>query len=98
MCEPSFLANPVLAFIKAFRLRGDKQSIVLSATARFDAASLAEAKRVLWEKCRPALEGAGLSLHARRGSERRTQAAAELEDLIDAFDALDSQEQLPSIY
>ncbi len=57
------LVNAVLAFIKAFRLREDRDGLVQSVTERFDAGSLAEAKKLLWDKCKSELEGADLSFH-----------------------------------
>ncbi len=46
------LVNPVLAYIKDFRLRGDRDGLMQSVTERFDVGSLAEAKKLLWDKCK----------------------------------------------
>ncbi len=48
----------------------------MAVTERFDAGLLAEAKRLLWDKCKSNLEGSGLSYHVRRDSGKRSQAVA----------------------
>ena len=92
------LVNPVLAFIKAFRLRGDREGLVQLVIERFDAGSLVTAKKLLWDKCKLDLEVGGLTFHSRRASEKRSQAVAELDDINEAFELLDSHEKLPAIF
>lgn len=92
------LVDPVLAFIKAFRLRGDSDGLRQSVTERFDTSSLVDAKKRLWDECSGDLGSAGLFFHARRGSEKRSQAMAELEDILEAFESLDASDKLPSVY
>ncbi len=94
----SMLINAVLAFTKAFRLRGDSEGLKHAALERFDAGTLASAKKVLWEACQSDLELAGWAFHTRRGSEKRSQSVAELDDITEAFNALDDADKLPDIY
>ncbi len=75
------LVNPALAYIKAFRLRGDRDGLTQSVTERVDAVSLAEAKKLLWDRCKLDLEDGGLTFHTRRASEKWSQAAAQLDDI-----------------
>ena len=93
------LCNPVLAFIKAFHLRGSVDTLKRAALAKFDSVLLCKAKKDLWESdCSTILCDAGLSLRIRRDSEKRTQAAADLEDLLQAFDKLDELDKIPAIF
>ena len=93
------LCNPVLAFIKAFRLRGSIDSLKRAALAKFDSVLLCKAKKELWESdCSTILCDAGLSFRIRRDSEKRTQAAADLDDLLQAFDKLDELDNIPDIF
>ena len=64
----SLLINPVLAYVKAFRLRGDSDSLKHAALGKFAPAILAEAKRILWDKC--SLSSLGLPLTSRRTTEK----------------------------
>ncbi len=68
------LVNPVLAFIKAFCLRGDRDRLVQIVSERFDAGSQADAKKLLWDKCKSDLVGAGLSFHVRRNALKLLQS------------------------
>ena len=45
---------------------------------------------VLWDHCKHDLEAAGLVYHIRRGSDRRSQISATLDDIIQTFLVLDS--------
>ena len=90
------LVNPVLAYVKAFRLRGDLDSLKHVALGKFATALLAEAKRILWDKC--SLSSLGLPLTSRRTTEKRSQAAADLEDIIAAFAKLDDNGSIPMIF
>ena len=56
------------------------------------------AKKALWNVCKLDLETAELTFHARRGSEKRSQSAAELNDIVEAFSALDALDKLPTMY
>ena len=39
-----------------------------------------------------------MTFHAHRGSEKRSQGAAELDDIVEAFNALDARDKLPTMY
>ena len=51
MAAPLVFCEPVLAFIKAFRLRGDMNALKQAALSRFSIPMLASAKKALWESC-----------------------------------------------
>ncbi len=42
------LVDPVLAFIKAYRLRGSIESLKSSALSKFDDVLMCKAKKALW--------------------------------------------------
>ena len=66
------LCDPVLAFIKAFRLRGSSSNLKLAALSKFDSVVMCKAKKALWDSdCSSLLTVAGLSYQQRRGSEKR---------------------------
>ncbi len=92
------LCEPVLAFIKAFRLRGDALTLKQAALSRFTTAMLASAKKALWEKCSDELDILDLSYTSRRASSQRSQAVADLEDILEAFCKLDDADKLPLIF
>ena len=93
------LIDPVLAFIKAFRLRGSSENLKMAALSKFDSIVMSKAKEALWDsECSSLLTKAGLCFQQRRGSWKRTQAAADLEDILVAFDKLDETNELPEIY
>ena len=46
---PDFIIDPVLAFIKAYRLRGDCSGLKQAVCSAFDASSLSTAQKLLWE-------------------------------------------------
>ena len=92
------LCDGVLAFIKAYRLKGDNFSLKSKVAERFDASLVADAKKKLWESCNALLTRAGLSYHVQRSSERSCQLVADLEDILSAFEALDAREELPDIF
>ena len=43
------LISPVLAFVKAFRLKGDNESLKSTIASRFDAGAVSSAVRTLWD-------------------------------------------------
>ena len=92
------LANAVLSFIKAFRLKGDNESLKGIVIERFSDVAVDTAKKLLWDVCKDQLVSAGLSFHSRRDSDKRSQLVANLEDILQAFQSLDSLNQVPSIY
>ena len=52
----------------------------------------------MWDHCKLDLEAKGFIFHVRRDSDRRSQLAANLDDLVQMFDALDSTARIPPIY
>ena len=56
------------------------------------------AKQLLWQFTKQDLELAGLSFHSRRNSDKRSQLAADLDDILQAFLTLDSAYHIPEIY
>ena len=92
------LINSVLYFIKAYRLKGDVESLKKRVCQHFSPANVENAKKELWDYCRKDLEAAGNAYHIRRGSDKRSQLAANVDDLAEAFIALDSSDLIPGIY
>lgn len=92
------LIDPVLAYIKAYRLRGDSAGLKQSVCSSFDSSALSSAHRRLWDYCSKELEQLGLPYHARRGSDKRHLSDVLIADLLLAFDKLDLNDNLPPIY
>ena len=60
---------------------------------------MSKAKKALWDSdCSSLLTAAGLSFQQRHGSEKRSQAAADLDNILVAFDKLDEIDKLPEIF
>ena len=89
------LVDPVLSFIKAFRLKDDNDSLRGIVQERFIPDAVDGAKRLLWNSCKQKLDAMGLTFHARRDSDKRSQLATNLEDKLQALDSSDS---IPNIY
>ena len=87
------VVDPVLAFIKAYRLKGDTDSLRRVVKDHFSSAHVENAKRLLWDSCGQLLEEVNLPFYA-----RRSQLSANIEDLVAAFDALDSKDMLPEMF
>ena len=64
----------------------------------FSSAHVENAKRLLWDSCGQLLEEVNLPFYARWDSENRSQLSANIEDLVAAFDALDSKDMLPEMF
>ena len=94
----TMLIDVPLAFIKAFRLRGDKVNLRSNVLERFDQAAIEQSKQSLWEACKSDLDAGGLCFHQRRSSDRRAQIEADLDDVLAAFDLLDSKALIPPIF
>jgi len=90
--------EPVLAFIKAFRLKGDTNALKQAALSRFTIPMLFNAKKSLWEHCEEELSSLELPFTPRRSSEKRSQAAADLDDILHAFSKLDEVDKIPEIF
>jgi len=63
MAAPVF-SEPVLAFIKAFRLRGHVTALKQAALSRFSVPMLFNAKKSLWKFCDADLLSAGCAIHS----------------------------------
>ena len=95
----TMLIDVPLAFIKAFRLRGDKVNLRSNVLERFDQAAIIEqSKQSLWEACKSDLDAGGLCFCQRRSSDRRAQIEADLDHVLAAFDLLDSKALIPPIF
>ena len=93
-CTRPLLVDVVLSFVKAYRLKSDKESLTSVVTERFSAKEVEAAKGSLWEYCKVDLEAMDLVFHVRRDSD----IAANLEDILQMFEALDSLEKIPHIH
>ena len=96
--SPSLLVDTALSFIKAFRLKGDADSLRMVVRERFSPKEIEKAKLNLWNFCKSDLEANGLQFHARRDSDKRSQLMADLSDLLKFFDVLHSVDQVPPIH
>ena len=92
------LIDPVLAFIKAYRLKGDKLGLKQAVLSTFDPTSLSSSHKLLWDFCRDDLQQAGLTYHSRRGSEKRVLTDVLLADTLVAFEKVDAADKLPTIF
>ena len=88
----------MLSFVKAYHLKGDTNSLKTKISKHFSGASVCAAKKVLWESCADALRALNLPYQQRRDSDKCRQLTADIEDIIMAFDALDSNDSIPPIY
>ena len=97
---PSFdspiLVDAVLAFVKAYWLKGDIDSLKRLVSERFSSELVDKAKRSLWDFCDNLLSS--LPYQLRRDSDRRSQLAANTEDILKAFDTLDTTNSIPDIF
>ena len=91
----SLLTNPLLAFIKAYRSRGDVSGLHNALLSVVDSSLLVDAHKSLWQHCKEEL---GLSFKNRRDSDKRSVSDAILGDIIVAFDTLDNASKLPDIF
>ena len=85
-----------LAFVKAFCVRNDIASLKHMALSKFSSTMLVDAKKLLWNRC--SLPESGLPFAARRSTEKRSQAAADLDDIISTFSKLDESSDIPPIF
>ena len=90
----TMLIDVRLAFIKAFRWRGDKVNLRSIVLERFDQSAIEQSKQSLWEACKSWIQ----MVHQRRSSDRRAQLEADLVDVLAAFDLLDSKALIPPIF
>lgn len=76
LSRPS-LINAVLSFIRAYRLKGDNESIKERVCECFSPDDV----NAIWDYCRQDFEAAGLPYHSRCGSDRHSQLATEIPSL-----------------
>ena len=89
--------DTVVPFIAAYHLKGDTDSLKKIVVQRFCNDDVEAAKRLLWDSCSSHLLAKGLVFHTCRDTERRSQLEAHLDDIIHAFDVLDSSDSIPTI-
>ena len=94
----NLLCHPVLAFIKAARLRLDAAAIRRSLIDNFRDTDLSDAMRLLWNHSQAKLTILYFVYHVRRDTDKRTANVAVCDDLLQAFDKLDSTSSIPSIF
>ena len=92
------LINPMLAFVKAFRLKGDNASLRSALAARFDTGALSSAIKALWDFSGPDLSRLGLAYQSRRNADKQQLFESLFADLVSAFEVLDADDIIPDIY
>ena len=83
----SLLVDPILALVKAYRLRGAIVGLKQAVCSSFDDTPLSYAYKLLWDSCSSELESLGLQYHARRGSDRHQLSDILFADILLAFDS-----------
>ena len=96
--DSSSIVSPLLAFIKAFRLRGNTTNLKQAVAAHFDISSLVDAHKLLWDCFGDVLKQFGLTYLSRRSTDKRDAFEATLSDILSAFNKLDEDDKIPSIY
>ena len=96
--SPQSIVNAVLAFVKAYRLKGDVCSLKTAVLDKFDSFLMESAKKDLFSVRKDCLQVSGLVCKQRRSSEKHDQAMADLEDILSAFDARDSSNNLLDVF
>ena len=92
------LEDALLAYLKAYRLCADKETLFLALSGCFDDNTFKKLKSALWAAVGETLTKKGLFLVRRRDSDKRSQSRADFEDVWAAFEALDGDDELPAIY
>ena len=92
------LCSLVLAFVKAYRLKGENASLKQALHEKFSVPDISDALKLLWNHSRSELEALSFTYHERRGSEKNCLADLIIKDLLYAFDKLDSSDQIPPIF
>ena len=92
------LCCPILAFVKASRLKLDAAAIKKLLVDGFSAVDLSEAMKRLWDSTQTKLTSLDFVYHTRRDTEKRPANIVVCEDLLLAFDKLDSASSIPPIY
>lgn len=94
----SLLCNPVLAYVNAFRLKGDVSSLRQALSEGFSVSEIDDALKCFWDYSHSELESSGFVYRHRRGSEKSPVLELVMDDLLVAFDKLDTNDQIPPIY
>ena len=92
------LINPMLAFVKAFRLKGDNASLRSAVAARFDTGVPSSAIKALWDFSGPDLSRLGLAYQSRRNADKQQLFESLVADLVSVFEVLDADDVIPDIY
>ena len=88
------LVHAVLAFVKA-REKGDTDSLKRLVSERFSSELVEKAKRSLWDYCDNLLSSFPYQMC--RDSDRRSQLVENTDDILKAFDILDTTDSIPDI-
>ena len=92
------LCCPILAFIKASRLRWDAATIKNALIESFCDMDLSLALKLFWEFSKVKLSSLGFEYHARRDTGKRPAIGVICDVLLSAFEKLDSVAFIPPIY
>ena len=65
-----FIVDTVLSFVKAYRLKGDNNSLKIKVYERFSGASVSAAKKLLCDSCAQALRSLNVPYQQRRDSDK----------------------------
>ena len=96
--DTSSIVSPLLAFVKAHRLRGSTTTLKQAVATHFDLSSLTDAHKLLWDHCGDTLRHLGLTYHTRRSTDKRDAFEVTLADILSAFNKLDEDDKLPFFY
>ena len=91
------LVNTVLSFIVAYCLKGDSDSLKRVAGEHFCNEDIEAAKGLLWDCCSSDITAKGLVFHSRCDSDKRSQFTANLDDILQALEVLDTSDSIPTI-
>ena len=84
--------------MKAFNQRADRSEVHGAVLNCYDSVAIHKAKEVLWAECGTKLEELKLEKICQRDTSSRSQAEADLEDILDAMEKLDACGTLPKLY
>ena len=86
----------MLAFVKAFRLKGDNTSLKSALATQFDTGVLSSAIKALWDFSGSDLSS--LTYQSHRNADKQQLFESIFADLDSAFETLDADDVLPDIY
>ncbi len=92
------LANPLLAFVKAFRLKGDSRRLSSLLAAKFTVAQLVNALKDLWSYCHADLVRPDFAYRSRRSTDPVQLLNTVFSGLMIAFDKLDLDSCFPVMF